>query len=76
MLFLVQWFSSDESDTSDDDKTTTSKEETTSDSSSGYEVEIDPTAALLDREVRTGRLPRFHIFYKLVLNALKFANEI
>jgi len=33
MLFLVQWFSSDESDTSGDDKTITSEEETTSDSS-------------------------------------------
>ena len=66
MLFLVQFLSSDESDTSDDDKPTTSKEETTSDSSSGYEVEIDPTAAFLDQEVRTSRLPRFHIFYRLV----------
>ena len=39
-------------------------------------MELDPTAALLDREVRTGRLPRSHIFYRLVSNALKFANEI
>lgn len=39
-------------------------------------MELDPTAALLDREVHTGRLPRSHIFYRLVSNALKFAKEI
>ena len=76
MLFLIQWFSFDELDTSDDDKTTTSEEDTTSDSSSGNEVELDPTAALLDQEVRTGRLPWSHIFYRLNSNALKFATEI
>lgn len=39
-------------------------------------MELDPTAALLDREVRSGRLPRSHIFYRLVSNAVKFADEI
>lgn len=53
-----------------------SEEETTSDSRRGYKVELDPTAALLDREVHSGPLPRSDIFYRLVSNALKFANEI
>lgn len=39
-------------------------------------MDLDPVAALLDREVRSGRLPRSHIFYRVVSNALKFANEI
>ena len=53
-----------------------SEEETTSDSSSSYEVELDPTAALLDQEVGSGHLPQSHIFYRLASNALKFVNEI
>lgn len=68
-------------DTSDDDESkqehsATSAEETESESSSGLEVELDPAARLLDQEVRSGRLPRTHLFYRLILNSLKFATEI
>ena len=68
-------------DTSDDDgskqeHSATSAEETESESSSGLEVELDPAARLLDQEVRSGRLPRTYLFYRLVLNSLKFATEI
>ena len=55
---------------------TNSADETVSASSSGYEFELDPAAKLLDQEVRSGRLPRTHLFYHLVLNSLKFATEI
>lgn len=51
-------------------------EETESDASSGIEAELDPAARLLDQEVRSGRLSQNHLFYRLVLNALKFATEI
>lgn len=47
-----------------------------SESSSGFELELDPAARLLDQEVRSGRLPRNHLFYCLVLNSLKFATVI
>lgn len=48
---------------------TNSADETVPASSSGYEFE-------LDQEVCSGRLPRTHLFYRLVLNSLKFATEI
>ena len=51
-------------------------EETESDASSGIKAELDPAARLLDQEVRSGRLSQNHLFYRLVLNALKFATEI
>ena len=54
----------------------TSKCETTSDSSSGFEIDLDPAAKLLDEEVRSDRLPKSHLFYRLVLNTLKFATEV
>lgn len=55
---------------------TPSVEETESDASSGIEAELDPAARLLDQEVHSGRLSQNHLFYRLVLNALKFATEI
>ncbi|KAL9957638.1 hypothetical protein ACROYT_G034559 [Oculina patagonica] len=69
------------SEASDNDETsdansTPSVEETESDASSGIEAELDPAARLLDQEVRSGRLSQNHLFYRLVLNALKFATEI
>ena len=47
-----------------------------SEASSGFELELDPAARLLNQEVRSGRLPRDHLFYRLVLNSLKLATEI
>lgn len=55
---------------------TNSADETDPASSSGYEFELDPAAKLLDQEVPSGRLPRTHLFYRLVLNSLKLATEI
>ena len=61
---------------SKEELSTTSAEETESEASSGFEVELDPAARLLDQEVRSGRLPRNHLFYRLVLNSPKFATQI
>ena len=61
---------------SKEELSTTAAEETESEASSGFEVELDPAARLLDQEVRSGRLPRNHLFYRLVLNSLKFATQI
>lgn len=61
---------------SKEEHSATSAEETESESSSGLEFELDPAARLLDQEVCSGRLPQTHLFYRLVLNSLKFATEI
>lgn len=42
----------------------------------GRRQSLMPAARLLDQEVRSGRLSQNHLFYRLVLNALKFATEI
>ena len=55
---------------------TNSADETVSVSSSGYEFELDPAAKLLAQEVHSGRLPQTHLFYRLVVNSLKFATKI
>ena len=55
---------------------TNSADETVSASSSGYEFELDPAAKLLAQEVCSGRLPRTHLFYRLVVNSLKFVTKI
>ena len=44
--------------------------------SSEEEVDLDPASAMLFEEVRSGRLPTDHIFYSLILNALKFSKQI
>ena len=44
--------------------------------SSEAEVDLDPASAMLYEEVRSGRLPTDHIFYRLILNELKFARQI
>ena len=77
-LYISCQISVDASDAeeSKEELSTTSAQETESEASSGFEVELDPAARLLDQEVRSGRLPRNHLFYRLVLNSLKFATQI
>ena len=44
--------------------------------SSNAEVDLDPVSAMLYEGLRSGRLPTLHIFYRLILNALKLARQI
>ena len=80
-LYLSCYTSLEESDNDDlndnlSKLSTNSADETVSASSSGYEFELDSAAKLLAQEVRSGRLPRNHLFYRLVVNPLKFMTKI
>ena len=80
-LYISCYTSLEESDNDDlnnnlSELSTNSADETVSVSSSGYEFELDPAAKLLAQEVHSGRLPQTHLFYRLVVNSLKFATKI
>ena len=79
-LYISCYTSLEESDNDDLNdnlsELTNSADETVSASSSGYEFELDPAAKLLAQEVHSGRLPQTHLFYRLVVNSLKFATKI
>ena len=77
--FLSIYFSFDDvSDVALNESVSDTISECVSDASfsSEAEVDLDPASAMLFEEVRSGRLPTDHIFYRLILNALKFSRQI